>query len=283
MDLQEVFGRLPDWCQSLRCTGFAVVQDGSEARFRLPGCSTSATLVAEKDAVLVKAAAHVDIAKLAIADDGEEKYKHAVKTISTARSGTVVLDAKPSGDVDIMGRMYLDGASHQVFASMVTEMAKAAAALDLLATQALKIRTALDETQRAVDAAEAQANQALQFVQQEIAKAAPHAAGGPGTGAQPQLRLRLTSGRTLTLAPGTRLNVADLGTAGPGQAPTGSAAEVVRNPTNPDVLGLKNLSGTPWSAVMPGGSPQQIEGGRSLRLAVGTKINFGTVQGEVVG
>jgi hypothetical protein len=61
----------------------------------------------------------------------------------------------------------------------------------------------------------------------------------------------------------------------------GVVAEVVPNPQDPTVMGLKNLSQQAWVATLAQGGQRQVEGGRSIRLAAGTKIDFGTVQGEV--
>jgi hypothetical protein len=64
-------------------------------------------------------------------------------------------------------------------------------------------------------------------------------------------------------------------------APRTPAAEIVSNPTDSAVFGLKNLSGLIWSVTVPGGSPRSLEPGKSVRLAAGTKINFGPVQAEI--
>ncbi len=58
-------------------------------------------------------------------------------------------------------------------------------------------------------------------------------------------------------------------------------AEVSRHPTNPNLWGLKNLSSERWVAEKPDGTIQEVEVGRSLTLASGTKIHFGSSQGEI--
>jgi hypothetical protein len=58
-------------------------------------------------------------------------------------------------------------------------------------------------------------------------------------------------------------------------------AEVVRHPSDPKIWGLKNLSDEKWIKTSPDGSIQEVEVGRSLALAVGVKINFGKVEGEI--
>ena len=56
---------------------------------------------------------------------------------------------------------------------------------------------------------------------------------------------------------------------------------VVKHPTDPNVWGLQNRSGRNWVSTPRGGSPKDVESGRSVTLAEGTKINFGDVVGEI--
>jgi len=58
-------------------------------------------------------------------------------------------------------------------------------------------------------------------------------------------------------------------------------AEVTRHPQDPNVWGLKNLSTDRWVIGLPDGTVRDIEQGRSVTLAVGTKINFGAAEGEI--
>ncbi len=58
-------------------------------------------------------------------------------------------------------------------------------------------------------------------------------------------------------------------------------AEVVPHPTNPNVWGLKNLTDKKWVATLANGSLRDVEPGRSVPLAKETKINFGSVEGEI--
>jgi hypothetical protein len=64
-------------------------------------------------------------------------------------------------------------------------------------------------------------------------------------------------------------------------AGNGVVAEVVPNPQDSTVLGLQNLSQQAWVATLVQGGKRQVEVGRSMRLAVGTKIHFGTVEGDI--
>jgi DNA-binding helix-hairpin-helix protein with protein kinase domain len=60
-----------------------------------------------------------------------------------------------------------------------------------------------------------------------------------------------------------------------------AVAEVVKHPTNPNVWGLKNLTDKKWVATLPNGSLRDVEPGRSVPLVTETKINFGSVEGEI--
>jgi uncharacterized protein YegL len=65
-------------------------------------------------------------------------------------------------------------------------------------------------------------------------------------------------------------------------SPDEIVAEVVRHPNDAQVLGLKNLSHRTWEAKLANGSIRQVETGRSVKLSAGTRINFGTVEGEII-
>lgn len=58
-------------------------------------------------------------------------------------------------------------------------------------------------------------------------------------------------------------------------------ARVNRNPKNPSLLGLQNLSTQPWSATKTDGTRLAVEPGRSLKLAREIQVNFGSVTGEI--
>jgi len=106
---------------------------------------------------------------------------------------------------------------------------------------------------------------------------------GPAVQAQTRpasgFSLRLSNGKTVSLADGVKLSAADI----PGlQASAGNTvAEVGRNPNDPNVLGLKNLSRTAWTAMVANQNRVQIAPGRNVRIAAGTKISFGSVDAEI--
>jgi frataxin-like iron-binding protein CyaY len=65
------------------------------------------------------------------------------------------------------------------------------------------------------------------------------------------------------------------------QRADGVVAQVNPNPNDPMILGLQNFSHRVWVATPASGEQRQVAPGRSIKLAVGTKINFGSVEGEI--
>ncbi len=61
----------------------------------------------------------------------------------------------------------------------------------------------------------------------------------------------------------------------------GLVAEITRNPNDPNVLGLTNLSTTSWEVVTSSNTRREIAPGQTVKLASGTKIDFGETDGEV--
>jgi hypothetical protein len=60
-----------------------------------------------------------------------------------------------------------------------------------------------------------------------------------------------------------------------------AVAEVVQHPTDPKVWGLKNLSGEKWVFSFSSGNFRDVEPGRSVPLASGTRINFRSIEGVI--
>ncbi len=100
---------------------------------------------------------------------------------------------------------------------------------------------------------------------------------GPAAGNGLKLMVGL---RTLALKDGDRFQASEIGGLRPASA-DGYVAAVNHNPKDPTILGLQNLSTTPWKAVLPGGEVREVPVGKSVKLASGSKIDFGTSQGEV--
>jgi RsiW-degrading membrane proteinase PrsW (M82 family) len=102
----------------------------------------------------------------------------------------------------------------------------------------------------------------------------------PSVGPAGRIANRLRVGtKFLIIVPGLRLLEHQV----PGllaQSPGGPVAEVTRNPNDPSVLGLTNLSSSAWEAVS-NGSRRQIAPGQTIRLAPGARIDFGSIDGEV--
>ena len=62
---------------------------------------------------------------------------------------------------------------------------------------------------------------------------------------------------------------------------TQPVATVARHPTEPNIWGLKNLSRQNWSVTNTRGEVKDVGPGRSVTLAMGTRINFGRAEGEI--
>lgn len=96
---------------------------------------------------------------------------------------------------------------------------------------------------------------------------------------KPGLSLRLPSNRKLPLDIGSTLTARDLpGLSIPGSAPV---AQVIRNPSAPEILGLQNLTDRSWTIINPQGQQKQVEPGRSVQLAARTQVDFGGIRGEI--
>ena len=59
-------------------------------------------------------------------------------------------------------------------------------------------------------------------------------------------------------------------------------AEVVAHPRDPGKQGLKNLSPSKWVVANTEGVMNDVEPGRTVTLAAGTRINFGGLEGELL-
>ena len=112
------------------------------------------------------------------------------------------------------------------------------------------------------------------------ADAIPSPLISPSVGPAAKIANRLRVGaKFLIIVPGLRLLEHQV----PGllaQSPGGPVAEVTRNPNDPTVLGLTNLSSSAWEAVS-NGTRRQIAPGQTIKLAPGAKIDFGSIDGEV--
>jgi len=58
-------------------------------------------------------------------------------------------------------------------------------------------------------------------------------------------------------------------------------ADVSRNPKNPSIQGLRNLTTDAWTLTRPDGSIVDIPHSRSAPIVSGNKINVGTSTGEI--
>ena len=62
---------------------------------------------------------------------------------------------------------------------------------------------------------------------------------------------------------------------------TQAVAAVTKHPIDPEIWGLKNISMQTWSTTNQKGEVKDVSPGRSVTLAVGTRINFGHTEGEI--
>ena len=93
-----------------------------------------------------------------------------------------------------------------------------------------------------------------------------------------QLHLRSQS---YPLEPGSELNRDDITSVEPLNSDN-IIAKVSPNPSNPSILGLTNLSTSPWNAIQASMTAKVIEPGKTIRLQHGTKITFGSIVAEIV-
>jgi serine/threonine protein kinase len=62
---------------------------------------------------------------------------------------------------------------------------------------------------------------------------------------------------------------------------TKPVAAVTKHPIDPEIWGLKNISMQTWSTTNQKGEVKDVSPGRSVTLALGTRINFGHTEGEI--
>lgn len=87
----------------------------------------------------------------------------------------------------------------------------------------------------------------------------------------------LVEGRIIPLRPGLQMDLGRL----PGLTHAkGIIFAVTTHPKDPAVLGLQNLGTLPWNALIQG-APKTIDPQRNIRVAHGTLIAFGSVQGSI--
>jgi hypothetical protein len=89
----------------------------------------------------------------------------------------------------------------------------------------------------------------------------------------------LVEGTRLPLARGRVIDLASIPTFGSRAA--GIVAEVTSDPSDPDFLLLTNLGNRTWNAKDGGGTRHAVPPGRSVRLAVGARIDFGPLSGDI--
>lgn len=58
--------------------------------------------------------------------------------------------------------------------------------------------------------------------------------------------------------------------------------QVVQNPANPQIWGIRNLTNSPWHATFPNGITKSIPPQRAVPISTGVKVNIGGTMGEIV-
>src|SRR5437016_13720439 len=91
--------------------------------------------------------------------------------------------------------------------------------------------------------------------------------------------LRLSDGHKVALSSGTRLTAVDLPGLHSIPPPGGPVAAVTSHPTDPNIQGLQNLSQKSWRVHLTNGDSVEVKPGKNVRLAFGTRISFGSVEG----
>ncbi|MBP7126615.1 protein kinase [Myxococcota bacterium] len=85
--------------------------------------------------------------------------------------------------------------------------------------------------------------------------------------------------REVVLVPDTRLYGYHVGGSQDEATPL---AEVVRHPSDPSRLGLRNLTRQAWAMTRPDGTLAEVPSGRSAPILPGNKIHFGPETGEIL-
>jgi hypothetical protein len=85
--------------------------------------------------------------------------------------------------------------------------------------------------------------------------------------------------RLMSLELGTQVQTREI--PGLGSKLHGIVAEVTPHLQDPSKLGLKNCSYQVWIVTLTNGQQTNIDPGRSVKLTIGTRINFGAATGEI--
>ena len=58
--------------------------------------------------------------------------------------------------------------------------------------------------------------------------------------------------------------------------------QVVQNPANPQVWGIRNLSPVPWAATLPDGNALEVPPQKAVPLRAGLRVNIGGMAAEII-
>ena len=98
----------------------------------------------------------------------------------------------------------------------------------------------------------------------------------------PRLLIRTSAGaHYVLLTDGAVVSREAVGQAGAGDGDPSPLGRVVRNPADPSIWGIRNLSRGSWKVTFPDGRSAEITPDRSVPLNPGTKIDLGGVPAEI--
>lgn len=99
----------------------------------------------------------------------------------------------------------------------------------------------------------------------------------------PRMRFTYRSGtHTLLLAANTHLLTRHINPHSDATNATNVVGQVQQHPTNPQILGIRNLTSTPWHAIFANGKRKQIPPQRAVPISAGLRLNIGGRWAEIV-
>ena len=99
----------------------------------------------------------------------------------------------------------------------------------------------------------------------------------------PKLLFEHAGGKTyVLLAEGAKIRRRHVDPFGPELAAAEIIGEVVQNPANPSVWGIRNLTSYPWAAWGSDGRTMEVAPAKAVPLSVGVQVNIAGKEGTLV-